>query len=282
MFQRLRRHLTYANVAATMAVVFAMSGGAYALSGGHAPAAGANTASANVAKVKKKSKGEARGPAGPRGAAGPQGPAGPAGSAGAQGEKGATGEKGASGATGSTGKEGPQGPQGQAGPKGAVGPAGTSVESKAFEGKAGTCEEGGSEFKAGTTVTYACNGKGASGGGLPETLPAGKTETGVWSVTANIEFGGTPGGYTSLSFPIRLGNEEPEIEYIELTTTEHCPGVAAEVPEAEPGYLCVYDSSSSGNPTYFHHWESKVGSTLLFLGEPNFVARGTWAVTAAG
>jgi len=30
MFSRMRRHLTYANVAVTLALVFAMSGGAYA------------------------------------------------------------------------------------------------------------------------------------------------------------------------------------------------------------------------------------------------------------
>ncbi len=84
----MRRHLTYANVAATLALVFAMSGGALA-----AKHYLVNSTSQINPKVLKK----LRGKVGPRGATGPAGASGPAGT------------------TGTTGKDGPPGKQGNEG-----------------------------------------------------------------------------------------------------------------------------------------------------------------------
>ncbi|HVR06115.1 MAG TPA: hypothetical protein VMS02_08730, partial [Solirubrobacteraceae bacterium] len=209
--------MSYANLAATLAVVFAMSGGAYALSGGggHQPAASANAFSAHAAKkVKKRSKSTA-------GARGPAGPAGPAGASGAQGAQGPAGEKGPvgeKGAAGGAGKEGAQGPQGPAGPQGVAGPAGTGVKSRKLEPKEGECEAGGSEFKVGSATTYACNG--ASGGG---TLEPGQIESGAWS----IPIVGSPyeesyyEGYTSITFPVPLpGKDFSKVTVHYLTAEE--------------------------------------------------------------
>jgi hypothetical protein len=82
----MRRHLSYANVAATLALVFAMSGGALA-----ANSYLINSTKQINPKVLKKLKGNA-------GKSGKTGPAG------------ATGATGATGPQGATGKEGPQGP----------------------------------------------------------------------------------------------------------------------------------------------------------------------------
>src|ERR1700728_2417046 len=103
MFKGIRRRVTYANVTVTLALVFAMSGGA--------DAAGryAITSTRQISpKVLKSLKG-ARGNTGPAGAAGAQGPAGPAG---AQGPAGAKGEGGAKGETGALGKPGEPGKEG--------------------------------------------------------------------------------------------------------------------------------------------------------------------------
>jgi Collagen triple helix repeat (20 copies) len=101
-----RRRVSGAGVIATVALVFAMSGGAYA----------ANryliTSTKQISpKVLKSLKGAA-GAKGANGAAGAQGAAGPAGPTGAQGAAGAKGENGTNGIDGTDGKEGALGKEG--------------------------------------------------------------------------------------------------------------------------------------------------------------------------
>jgi len=104
MFSALRRrmHVSPATAIATLALVFAMTGGAYAA--GKYLITSTKQISPKVLKALK-------GKAGPAGAAGAQGPAGPAGKEGpvgkegpaGKGERGEKGEKGETGATGQTG-----------------------------------------------------------------------------------------------------------------------------------------------------------------------------------
>ena len=84
----MRRHLTYANVAATLALVFAMSGGALA-----AKHYLINSTKQINPKVLKKLHGS-RGPAGRPGSQGPQGRPGAQGTAGPAGPAGPAGESG--------------------------------------------------------------------------------------------------------------------------------------------------------------------------------------------
>jgi len=98
----MRRHLTYANVAATLALVFAMSGGA--LAARHYLITSTKQIKPSVLKALK----------GNSGAAGRVGPAGPAGA------PGAIGPTGAPGGTGAAGLQGPPGPEGKEGPPGPV------------------------------------------------------------------------------------------------------------------------------------------------------------------
>src|SRR4029077_20939593 len=88
----MRKRLSYANVAATLALVFAMSGGALA-----AKHYLINSTKQISPSVLKKLKGK-------KGATGPRGPGGAAGTLGAKGEK---GEKGERGGTGERGEPGP-------------------------------------------------------------------------------------------------------------------------------------------------------------------------------
>ncbi len=97
MFSMIRKRLTFANVVMTLALVFAMTGGAYAAK----KYLITNTKQISP-KVLKQLKG-ARGPAGPageKGAAGATGTQGPKGDTGLQGLKGDTGKKGETGANG--------------------------------------------------------------------------------------------------------------------------------------------------------------------------------------
>jgi hypothetical protein len=108
--------------------------------------------------------------------------------------------------------------------------------------------QGGSEFKAGTSTTLACNGQT----GYTETLPPGKSEHGVWSVLYSAT---APGQVmsASISFNIPLappvasgitnfigfeGGEGEEFEN-KSAIPSHCKGTV-ELPEAIKGNLCVF------------------------------------------
>jgi hypothetical protein len=101
MFGHIRRRMTYGNIALTLILVFAMTGGAYAA--GKIIITSTKQISPSVLK-KLTGKTGATGPAGPAGGAGPVGATGPAGAPGAKGEigpQGVTGEKGEKGEEGS-------------------------------------------------------------------------------------------------------------------------------------------------------------------------------------
>jgi hypothetical protein len=104
-----RSHLTYANVAATLALLFAMAGGAVAAT--HYLITSTRQISPKVLKELK-------------GAAGAPGPAG---SSGANGTNGANGEKGERGERGEPGQRGERGEPGERGEKGEKGDAGGQI-----------------------------------------------------------------------------------------------------------------------------------------------------------
>jgi hypothetical protein len=240
MLSRIRKQLNPATVLAFVALIFAMTGGAFALSSprGGAPSAGAGGAGVarQVTAVAAKSK--------PKTKAGARGPAGPAGKTGATGPAGATG---VAGPAGPVGPGGPQGPAGANGTNGTNGTNGESVSSKEFTGKKEKCEEGGSELTVAGKHTYVCNGSPWAAGG---TLPEGKSEKGAFSILYESTAAGQPGS-SAISFGIPLSTA-PEAHYIgadkELAGEEHeaaaiaegkCKGNAEE-PEAASGNLCVF------------------------------------------
>jgi hypothetical protein len=237
-----RGHLTYANVAATLALVFSMSGGALAAT--HYLISSTKQISP---KVLKQLKGNA-------------GPAGAAGKIGAPGEK------------------GPSGPPGEKGPAGANGGNGSNGVGVTEAGAASKseCESGGIKYASASGTNHVCNGVT----GFTKTLPKGKTETGEFGVvteaaTENRRFA------ASVSFNIPLA-AAPKAHYIRITGKEAfyneakgeqeereqpaCPGNAAE-PSATEGNLCVYaESEENAAPNH-------AGGTLFVL--PNICAFGT-------
>lgn len=102
----LRRHLTYANVAATLALFLGLGGAAYAAT--QLPRNSVGTAqlkpqAVTAGKIAKKTRRQLQGARGPAGAQGPQG------KTGKQGPKGATGARGAQGPRGDRGEKGEPG-----------------------------------------------------------------------------------------------------------------------------------------------------------------------------
>jgi Collagen triple helix repeat (20 copies) len=212
-------------------------------------------------------------------------------------------KQGKQGKPGKTGPQGPAGPAGPAGPVGPVGPAGA-------KGDAGPKGDTGATGPAGATGATGAAGKDGKTG-FTETLPSGKTETGVWGVAEPVGF-----RYSPISFALPL-EAAPELIYVLYSTAEGsplegpeleaaikfgsdrgCPGVADGRPLADPGKLCVYASftsemtftsslgvESDGVGGTFGGNESKVGvgPTGTVLGmtcTASCSGHGVWAVTA--
>jgi hypothetical protein len=156
----IRRHLSYANVASTLALVFAMGGGAYAaLSPVHDGvihtcfrrsdgALRVVRAGARCGRRERPLAFNQRGPVGARGA---------------------TGARGSVGKTGATGKTG------------RTGGSGRSVTSATLGVGNGSCPSGGSSFSTVSGTTFACNGVATSFASVDATatLATGRGVTGV-------------------------------------------------------------------------------------------------------
>ena len=113
MLSKLRPRLTYANVAATLALVFAMGGSALAAT--HYLISSSKQIAPKVLK-ELKTPGKT-GPAGATGATGPQGAPGAKGDPGPEGKQGGTGNQGVEGKQGAEGKPGAEGLPGPEGPE---------------------------------------------------------------------------------------------------------------------------------------------------------------------
>lgn len=262
MFSWIRRHATYANLAMTLALVFAMSGGAYAAK--HYLITSTKQISPKVLSALK-------------GKAGPAGPAGPA---------------------GAPGLAGPAGPVGPKGENGVSGSNGVSVTSNELTSKDAACKkEGGSEFTAAEAKkTTACNGKEGSPWTAGGTLPKGSTETGQWAGGEEAHLEGQQ-FYVSISFPIPLAKEleAANVHFVGegvATPPAGCKG-NFEKPGADPGNLCVFATLVTGNiqspPSFInaqHPGEENAGPTgtvmkfkISSFEEGLALATGTWAVT---
>lgn len=263
MFSNLGRRFTYANVVATLALVFAMSGGALAAS------KFLITSTKQISpKVLKSLKGKAgtAGPVGKEGSVGKEGPAGKEGKAGAPGAPGGPGEKGAAGA------------------------AGESV-TVAAAGASECNKEGGALVSNATGKATVCNGKT----GFTQTLPSNKTETGAWSVVAgppSSVFGGESVALTSISFSIPL-EHAPQVT-IEPSnyngSNGECPSTIKEleagaIAQAAIGAACLY--VFTGEAGWTHElaplYVTSNGVVLDAIVEESVAGTGSygvWAVTA--
>jgi hypothetical protein len=202
-------------VVAVIALVFAMTGGAFAA---HYIITKKSQIKPSVWKQLK----------GKTGAAGPQGPAGPAGPAGAKGETGAKGADGSIGPTGAAGATGAAG-VGTTGPKGATGSTGPTG--------AGATGATGPSGAAGTQIgVYGAPGIGSEA----------KTNGLDYSYQDEGEAVVVPVSFISKVEPAPTFVFVPGLQSVEAggfgsNAGAGCPGVTAGgVPQADPGKFCVY------------------------------------------
>jgi hypothetical protein len=226
------------------------------------------------------------------------------------------GKNGTNGANGAAGAKGDKGEPGTAGTNGTDGTNGESVTVAAASNA--ECPAGGTKFSNKTGSGKACNGTNGTTG-FTETLPSGKTETGVWSVsTSSVGFEELQ---IPISFPIPLsqpgeqnsafGFKQKETENGEFGLNAGIPCKVGEPscvdtgckgsvihPTAPAGKLCVYtaaeEKEGSGaklrelrNLEFEGFRYSPTGAVLVAgafeasTEEPGRVfAAGTWAVTA--
>jgi hypothetical protein len=262
---RIRKRLTFANVGMTLAIVFAMSGGAYAAK---------KYMIISVKQIKPSVVAELRGK---------DGRAGTPGAVGAQGLPGPEGKAGTNGTNGKDGAPGATGPAGATGPKGATGSAGTSGATGAAGPKGATGEP------------WTPN----------NVLPSNASETGTWSVAGMPpRFVLVPNiaepewMFASISFPIKLSAELKSGKVQVIPPGENgkgggCPVTSnEEKPQAEKGNLCIFQGQPQLNvgvvqaydPVTAETGEAATSGALVEV-RPNVEkspvsAFGTWAVTA--
>jgi hypothetical protein len=269
MFSVLRRRMSYANVVATLAMVFAMSGGAYAAS---------KYLITSTKQIKPSVLASLKGKAGPAGPAGAQGSAGAAGASGAKGENGTNGKEGAQGKEGAKGATGPGGATGAKGATGATGQTGFTETLPSGKTETGTWVAGsnnavvkeGIAFK--TPISFPIPLAKASLHGF--VFNEIQSEEGEFEVNSKEE-PGCKGGVGGGCHP------------------SGCAGTQ-ELPVAAPGTLCVYTSSeqrteirSLFQPAGLPAPDSLTGAILTtelhgsFSKEGILTAYGTWAVAGS-
>jgi hypothetical protein len=259
MLNPIRKRFTYTNVAVTLALVLAMSGGAYAA--GKYVITSTKQIKPSVLKQLT-------------GKAGPAGPAGPAGTPGA-------------------GTAGPPGPAGANGTNGTNGGNGESVTVAAAS--PAECKEGGAKFSNGTGSGKACNGKEGKEGptGPQGPLQAGKSEGGEWSITSFAKAGELRIATLSFNIPVATPLAPAKVHFIEPggVVPPGCAG-SVEKPEAASGNLCVFtqlmlnlNTMGTVQPPVEGIVAGKgadVSGTRVLLeatGEGQVLADGAWVVT---
>lgn len=260
MISRMHRRLGTAGfIISIVALIAALSGGAYAASG------------ALTGKQKKEVEKIARSVSKP-GKPGPTGPTGPTGAPGAKGENGSNGTNGTNGTNGK------------------------SVKLVNEEPELCPNEEGFSyEIEGTSDLNEICSATGGAAAALPATLALGETETGTWATDFFTSASFTS---ISFPVRLSAEIDETHVKVVKEggTPPAECndgvaPPPSVEHPEAKPGYLCLFveafaaDASESTveifSPSGGGAGAGATGALLKIEDEAGANNRGfgTWAVT---
>lgn len=224
MRSRVTGRLSYANVIATLALVFALSGGALAAS--HYLINSTKQISPAVLRAL-------------RGRTGPTGPAGPQGDAGAQGSQGATGPHGVHGPTGPAGIQGPMGVPGEAGA--------VAAESSAYAYVEPPCE-GCGELPEGFTPLVAAHSKNIALAGRSNAFGTDVQDKprGTWCFI--LEGGVEPGTASVVVSAVRT--EDERSSDVRAEWVPHAPDCAPSQIEIRTFAATIKSGSIAMEPAY--------------------------------
>ncbi len=120
------------------------------------------------------------------------------------------------------------------------------------------------------------------------TLPSGKTEIGDWGFGSPNDTLGPNWSVFSYSIPLATGLDADHAIFVSGASATHCSGAG----QADPGYLCVYDTGSynaeTPDSTNIYDPEQGIGGAgkngfmmaLYPSGTGGWFVTGTYAVTA--
>jgi Collagen triple helix repeat (20 copies) len=280
--KHIRHRITPANAIATVAVFFALGGGAYAAVRLPANSVGTPQIKNRAVTPAKLSAAARRTLVGSPGPTGPSGPVGSIGARGPEGLAGAKGEPGMRGETGMPGSNGTAGPRGLDGEPGSKGERGEQGE-KGERGEPGQKGERGEPGQKGERGEPGQKGERGEPGPLLEVLPSGKTLRGTFELRGTAQY-----LTDSITFQFPLAAAATAYFPASSNVTE-CPGSVAE-PKARPGAFCVYPYTElhvaqhivfdPSNPV--NGRTGKFGAILNIQnsGSEEAFAYGSWAVTA--
>lgn len=150
-------------------------------------------------------------------------------------------------------------------------------------GPAGT---NGANGKNGANGSNGANGANGSNLTTQTPLASGQSESGAFAVAAGSSASGYGAEGISFSQPVAGGIAENHVVYSKVgtTTPPQCPGSG----RAAPGFVCMYESESSGMTFFLTRDFALQGNAADSLGFAAFwtvtaasgYAAGTWTVTA--
>jgi hypothetical protein len=236
--KRFRFRPTYSNVVATLALFFALAGGAWAATQLPKESVGSTQLAKGAVTPAKLSAQAKKGFTGARGEAGPQGALGPRGNEGQRGENGAAGATGPQGIRGATGANGATGSRGEPGEVGARGERGLTGQTGA---------PGVQGDKGDTGATGAKGEQGDEGARGPKGFQGEQGNQGEAGLQGKPGEKGEPGpsdAYvaTSENDPLEVGHEFQRVAELALPAGEYVMQAVLTV-EAEEGQGTTADCS---------------------------------------
>jgi hypothetical protein len=276
--KRFRFRPTYSNVVATLALFFALAGGAWAAtqlpkeSVGSTQLKNGAVTPAKLSDAAKQGMTGARGEAGAQGALGPRGNEGPRGENGAAGATGPQGVRGVAGATGAAGPRGEAGEIGLRGERGERGPEGARGN-QGERGEPGLKGEKGEAGAKGEQGAQGDQGEQGEPGERGERGPAGPSDAYVdVSANQNDEIVHEPAGP---QIPLELKNL-PAGEYVlqaVLTVKDSALPALAECEFGGEGGITLGSSAPFlTNLTTPGEYASLAGMTTAVVTEPSTVS----------
>jgi len=152
--------------------------------------------------------------------------------------------------------------------------------SSTSSGSAGTAGAAGPKGDTGATGAKGDTGAVGPAGPFPDALPTGKTVRGAYNIGNTAAAAGGLAN-SSISFIYMFGSA-PTVKLVRQGTSApaECGGTAT-VPQADAGFLCIYEESRTNTAGVTLNAVNRAGATIFInsTAAGGFFSYGTWAAT---